>query len=390
MTIAIHDGLGRRDGAALAVRAGEGSRLVYLDTIRGLAALSVIGSHYVGAYGLPGNAWLWTNSPLHIWFDGAAAVSLFFVLSGFVLAVKYLQPGKDGALPQMHYAGFAAARICRIWLPFLAVLALSAVLQRVMQPGAAGGVLAASPWIAEKWSTTPDLHSLARQAVFATHAHAVSLIPQGWTLKLELMLSLPIPVAVLLARRSVWWLVAATLLATAVLGVSPFALHFMMGVVLAKHHREFARWLEGRAWARWGLLAAGLGLYTFRFTLPQYLGWGLAEDVLSLVTGVGAALLIVVVLATGRARELLSQSWGRHLGLISYSVYLVHFAVLMTVTPRVLALVGQGAGGPGAWVAGLAVTVGVTVGVAMVLYRLVEIPSMALGRGMARGLRRLP
>lgn len=64
----------------------------YLDTIRGLAALTVISEHYVIAYGLPCETPLCQQildfSPLHIWWDGTAAVSMFFVLSGLVLSIR--------------------------------------------------------------------------------------------------------------------------------------------------------------------------------------------------------------------------------------------------------------------------------------------------------------
>ena len=74
----------------------EGERLTYLDSIRGLAALSVLCSHYCGAYDLPPIVSQWvSNFPLSMCRDGFAGVSIFFVLSGLVLSLKYLRKGKN-------------------------------------------------------------------------------------------------------------------------------------------------------------------------------------------------------------------------------------------------------------------------------------------------------
>ena len=74
------------------------SRIEYLDSIRGIAAMMVVVYHFIG--------WRWAERTMfHVssmFFNGADAVSFFFVLSGFVLSFKYLQ--SDKKIQKANYA----------------------------------------------------------------------------------------------------------------------------------------------------------------------------------------------------------------------------------------------------------------------------------------------
>jgi hypothetical protein len=92
---------------------GSMKRLLELDALRGLAALMVPLYHPRLLFGLhlPGfEHYLWSG-PLHILVAGPEAVILFFVLSGFVLALPIVQR------KQLPYHAYLIRRICRIYLP---------------------------------------------------------------------------------------------------------------------------------------------------------------------------------------------------------------------------------------------------------------------------------
>jgi peptidoglycan/LPS O-acetylase OafA/YrhL len=73
-------------------------RLTYLDSIRGFAALSVVIYHTNGWLDFTKDPFFHSSVPTHLLnviFNGPSAVSLFFVLSGFVLSLKYfLKPNR--------------------------------------------------------------------------------------------------------------------------------------------------------------------------------------------------------------------------------------------------------------------------------------------------------
>src|SRR5689334_4310261 len=98
-------------------------RYASLDAVRGIASFMVLTHHCVlaGLLTIPAGGWTFASRymPLHLFLSGRAPVILFFVLSGFVLAVS-VERSETG------YAAFAVRRLCRIYLPYAAVVLLSA------------------------------------------------------------------------------------------------------------------------------------------------------------------------------------------------------------------------------------------------------------------------
>src|SRR5947209_3137330 len=98
-------------------------RLKELDSVRGLAAATVVLSHTTivlpiiakPTFGRPGGEWVnaLKYSPVHVFFAGYEAVIMFFILSGFVLSL----PFHHGAGPS--YREFLIKRIHRIYVPYI-------------------------------------------------------------------------------------------------------------------------------------------------------------------------------------------------------------------------------------------------------------------------------
>jgi peptidoglycan/LPS O-acetylase OafA/YrhL len=356
-------------------------RFHYLDTVRGLAALSVVASHYVNAYGAPSGDSLLDHLPLFLLWDGFAAVCLFFVLSGLVLSLRFFRDTPTPDLRQLNLLDFGVRRVARIWPPYLAALVLSLVL-RELTYRALPTDPAPSPWALSHWSPPMPPLELLREAWLLNPGH-LDLIPQGWTLSLEMTLSMLVPAAVLLAGRGNVWLLGSTAIAIWPLGLQPFAFHFVIGVLIAKHYQTMLGWARHRRGLALAALLLGIALYSFRYTVPPRLGLGTEAGWINYVVGLGAALLLAYVIGTDGVRAALSHRWLVHIGRVSYSVYLLHIAVLLGVTPWALAAYGALVPGSG-WLAGLLFTIAATLLLSTLSYRLVELPSIALGRWAAR------
>lgn len=99
-----------------------GKRLSELDSLRGLAALTVLVHHFLEIRVLPDN-WI-TNilrlPPFYAVSAGYEAVIFFFVLSGFVLALPFLN-----AKEKISYPGFIIKRVCRIYMPYFFAIILA-------------------------------------------------------------------------------------------------------------------------------------------------------------------------------------------------------------------------------------------------------------------------
>jgi len=361
------------------IAAAKPHRIDFLDSIRGLAASSVVAAHYVGIYGLPRWQYALTFTPLHILWDGYAAVSLFFVLSGFVLSIRHFRTTAQPDLRTFQIKSYAIARIFRIWLPYLVVLAISALAWRFNALAFNTSPQATGEFPHALWQVRPTLAGVLRQANLMSW-NPLDLVPQAWTLAVELIISLCVPFGVLLASRSPVWLLVFTIYSMVFFHVSGFTFHFALGICIAQRYEPLVTWLRGHGLGKCALWIIGLLLYTSRHhhLLPFYrfptFDW--------VITGMGAAMLLLAAATTPLAVKFLLLTPIHALGRTSYSIYLIHFAVLICLTPRILLCLNRCHLGA-AWYLGLVCTGLAVILLSEITYRSIEVGSMRLGKWLS-------
>lgn len=374
-------------------------RLVALDSLRGIAAVSVVVYHsllvfpdlhaVLGGRGTPyavtGDAaslWL-TVTPPSLFWSGREAVLLFFVLSGFVLALAF----EGAARSKPGWAAFAAKRAVRLLVPCAAVALLLALAVPAIGPRPRPEL---SEWFNASWAQPVTPRTVLDHALLLGGGYPLN--NPMWTLHYELRISLLFPLLMLLAAAG-WATLALSAAAgvvlclaemkfagTGVLTTLLFVPHFALGVFLARNRDELAAAVAGLGpGARAILWSACYALLTFRWLVP-------ARDlVCDLVNGAGAGLLIALVLGSPRVRAALEARPLPWVGAISYSLYLVHVPVLLAA----LHLAPPQA--PVWFVAALAPFASLLLAAA--LHRAVERPSIRLGRQAAawiEGRRHVP
>ena len=361
------------------------ARLAELDALRGLAAGAVVLYHHLlclpavvadtRAAGLASPLNVVKYTPLHLIWAGPEAVSFFFVLSGFVLAIPFF-----GARPPA-YRPYLVRRACRLYLPYIvAVVGGLAARLALARPGAAPPGL--DPLIGECWQVPLTARSLLGHMLPVLPFDGRPIVPVVWTLAVEArvaivfpaiawaVLRLPTPVALGLALAVGR---AGPLVAPMVgdPGSTPSLISvtmFVAGAALAKHRA----WLVDRlaalpAPARAAVWATIPALLTLGDWLPRA---PLPTPTLAAI--LGASLLIVASLASPAAGRWLARPALQRLGAISYSLYLWHMVVLLA------ALHGLGPHLP-LW-ACLATSMALGPPVSWLMHRAVEQPSIALGR----------
>jgi peptidoglycan/LPS O-acetylase OafA/YrhL len=317
-------------------------RFKSLDSLRGLAALAVVLHHCLltlpaSAYGRGGLAWLFSATPMRLLVDGPGAVLLFFVLSGFVLAAS-IEAGLRQSGTAFAYGRFATKRFLRIYPPFAAAILASAGLYLLIQPVPVEGL---SPWFNRQSWAYPVTPSLLAGHLLMTDQHQdMSLINVMWSLVHELRISLIFPLVYFALRRRtvVTLLVTAGLSAAAnwalshyalapliktLCGTSQYVVMFAFGALIFLRHRQISD-VVARAgpWAPIGLVVAGAWL----FFLPRQ------TPILSLwLTGLAACCYVIAAFASPAAVRLLSGGAPSWLGKVSYSLYLLHLPVLLTL-----------------------------------------------------------
>lgn len=366
-------------------------RVIALDSLRGLAAVTVIAFHIL--ISLPGGEGLVEPLdyasfdlqgalllPVRALWMGAEAVVLFFVLSAFVLAVQFFR-GHDTS-----YGSYALKRLVRLFPPAIASVLLSLTL--LMIAGTAPSVWP-MPMLDQFWRELPSVATvLQHMLLLADGAAGEANYPLNlplWTLEVEWRLSLLLPFMVLLARRSdVALLVVALgailvpyverrLLGSDLLSTFRYMPLFAFGVLLAKHIDAILAWI-GRlpGSARLALWMLCILLFYARVLLPT----PSMQMHHRLAIGVAAALLIALVLASERAQRFLNLRPLLWFGRVSFSLYLLHVPV-MIATARLL---------PDAVTPGwrLALGIGLALAAAEILYRSVEMPSIDAARRVSR------
>jgi peptidoglycan/LPS O-acetylase OafA/YrhL len=350
-----------------------------LDGLRGLAAMAVVVAHTFNAVAMPDAVRAGIlATPLALGLNGQAAVQLFFVLSGFVLAGSLERSGE-----RAPWLRFYTRRFFRIHPPYVvAALVAFATSPLWTAPPEAALANAARHWIGVRVGAAELLPYLAFPG------NAGGLLPVGWTLGVEMVFSALLPLLLLAARpaRGLPLLAAGCVLLLATpRGVHWYTLDFALGIAVYRERAAIASAVERiPAGARWAILlaaawlfaappvagAAGAvgGLVAERFH-PQGLFW------MALASG----LFVVGAIAEPRFAGALATRPCRFLGRISYSLYLLHHTVIKLVAGPVLSLDGA------VRVPLLfAVVIGLTIAVSIPCQRFVEQPSMDLGRRLGR------
>lgn len=329
------------------IRATERApQLPALTGLRFLAALLIVCHHITrhfrpGLIPVPhtvlGPVTLGINAVL---YEGNAAVSFFFVLSGFILAYTYIQ--KDGHL-RGTLRRYYVARIGRVYPVYLLAFVVAA-LPFAMQAGADQPRLRLITLLSGL-TLTQTWPQLWGQNV------AYSWNDPGWSLSVEAFFYLVFPLLALAIGRLRFWTLVAFIACVALCGM------YLPGLVIGP---SCARHLTAVACAdivdtlpplRLPEFVLGLALGALvvrwpdvvRFSLP--LGLVLAACVLSLcllaarVTFSSAALplcWIALVCAGARGRGRLGAALGSRpvvrLGEASYALYLLHWPLWFWIT----------------------------------------------------------
>jgi len=356
-------------------------RISALDGLRGIAAAIVVAHHSVlttnrtlaSQYHSGGRSpaiwspdWFLMRTPLHVLWAGPEMVIVFFVLSGFVLALPAVERGFRWMSP-----GYLARRLPRLYIPVWGALLLAGLLRLAVarHPISGGG-----PWLnghVDRLSATQGLRDATVVQQGDTWAYATVI----WSLQWEVLFSLLLPVAVavpILTRRRPWLaLLAGCVCLLGIVYGSDHALGwlrylpvFELGALLAFHgHRWSVR--RGASWL--GLLLVAVTMLTATYTFQNQgatAGSGLPE-----LADILGACLIVWLCSQAPARRALESRPARWLGSRSYSLYLVHEPVIVTI---VFAL-GGGA-------ACLLLAVPLALLTAELTWRLVERPSQTFAR----------
>jgi peptidoglycan/LPS O-acetylase OafA/YrhL len=318
-----------------AARPPTHQRLEWVDSLRGLAALAVLFFHLEELAAAPPGFAAFLDLPIiSIIQDGRTAVTMFFVLSGFVLALPYARPRSDGAYRQLRAGSFYLRRIARIWLPWLIVFAASALAKATLFREYPCPISAEDKWLQKFfWQIPLTWPQFLGQLIYAVPDQRLELVPQDWSLRIEMIGSFLMPIILFLVRRNVLALIGAQAAAMVIYRDSYLYVPFLLGVILARYSVEFSQPIKKLGIAgKWTLLAVGLLLYNIRYLVPGEVHF--RDRWMWCTATIGCALILLTAMGSNRIRSLfLEKPFILFIGRISYSLYLLHFLVILLFIP---------------------------------------------------------
>jgi peptidoglycan/LPS O-acetylase OafA/YrhL len=315
-------------------------RISYIDGLRGVAVALVV-LYHLRLYMNPS----WIHSPLVPWTwavtYGYEGVALFFVLSGVCLSLPLLQRRERGAIAWLVPSQFCARRSLRILPPYYAALILSLIVTSRFVPAR----LSAEQPVQGAGDLLSHLLLLHNMTAYHNSINGVF-----WSLGLEWQWYFAFPIVLVLAvRRPLMTLAGTFALAIAWhrlahdLGsyfvLPPALCEFTCGIGVAilltrgyRPHRGLLSavvlgsvLLASMPWPTVPATVSHASLLNHVLRLPGILG--IAQPFYA----VGFAACVLLVATTPQLRAALSWRPLVWLGLISYSVYLLHLPALELV-----------------------------------------------------------
>jgi peptidoglycan/LPS O-acetylase OafA/YrhL len=345
-----------------------------LDGLRGIAALVVVNYHAVTA--VAGDDPVEVGARLLL--NGSGAVALFFVLSGFVLALGL----RSGTPTWPGYAAYLVRRAFRL-LPLLAVSTLcGAALTMVLAP--LGAPPQASAWFSQFYQQPVD----PARVLAALVGYSAAFDPPVWSIYVEIIGSALMPVFVVaLAQRGIGWMAAAILAALALAPLSTkyswhvFLINFYLGASILLWGRSLARQVAALPpTAFWALNAGLIGTFLlFRGLAGPFEHGSWAVNAVEMAA---VAPILAMIYGLPERYTVLTSRPIQALGRVSFSLYLLHFLVLAGLFAAVSRAAPHLSGTGLAVVLAVATSV-LSIGVAHLAFRFVEEPGQRVGRRIA-------
>lgn len=302
---------------------GNTDRINYLDGLRGIAAFAVFICHALYNF-LPdvlnckGIFWIFASPLGFFFFKGSFAVTVFFILSGYVLTQRFFQTGDYKILE-----GMAVRRYPRLMIPVLGSVIFVYLLLNLHMLIPTESTPA--------WENIPPVYVILFNGLYGVFFNGDnSFNPPLWTMKTEFLGSIIVFMMAALFGKSKhrFLFYIGTLIffkishfTVIILGMIIADLYNSSDLKIYKLQNEFFLLLVF-------LLGSYFGCYHKDSIFYSWIGKDMSStEVLFLMT-VGASLILISILSSNILKAFFSSKIFTFLGKISFSLYLTHVIII--------------------------------------------------------------
>lgn len=318
------------------------ARKKYLESVRGVAALIVVFTHYCGAFypftlfGSKGvytqhSAWeFWfLASPMSLVLAGEFAVCMFFILSGYVLSYNFVGKSQN----RSAIIGSLVKRPFRLGGLVVLTEIIAAILwgNNLFLNEQVSGITTSQPWFSRNWVGQFDISNWLSDVLLSPFAAAPRYNSPLWSIATEWYGSVLVFIFLLLFASNKYraWVCIALM----IWFKKSYYVGFFAGVMLADlkvNHYDYYGIFRARGMTI-VLLVAGLYLSSYPHYADTSMLTGTMYGWFPRLTGhsmLGALIVFVLIDSHPRIQFYLESRCLVLLGKLSYAVYAIHFIVL--------------------------------------------------------------
>jgi peptidoglycan/LPS O-acetylase OafA/YrhL len=322
-------------------------KLLYLEGLRGVAAIAVVLSHFIqyfyprilnsGAVAHNDFEYWISDYPINILYNGNFSVCLFFVLSGYVLSIKFLQKNDTKILYEM-----AVKRYFRLAIPVSVSILLSYILVNLGWIYYENILEITKGAMSQKFELNHNFIEVIKLAFFDVFVLGdASYNSVLWTMRYELfgsfLIFIMLPLVAYNKKEYLQYILFFLLIIGIVKYVDLYIVPFILGVLLCDMH------LKNRGVFKFKgkiyntiLLLIGIYLGSFPYTdtagtIYQILELNvLGNSAFIIYHIIGAFFILIAFLNSVALQKIFSKKIFEFLGKISFSIYLIHFVLLFS------------------------------------------------------------
>lgn len=363
-----------------------------LDSLRGLAAVTVVLCHLALALPYFEIIEKFKYTPLKILWAGHEAVILFFVLSGFVLSLSFIN---NKTLPFKH---FLIKRICRIYLPYVCSIFIAFALMFLFSYTNNEQL---SGWFNQPWTSPISMEMIINHIILLGQFGTGEVNTVIWSLVHEMRISILFPFLMILIVKFNWKKNLIIALSCSIMyfliyyfslkvlhydvavymGSYASTIHytsfFILGALLAMN-MEHLRKLYNKLTTivKFSLLLFALLIYTYKWWFFTGVSILHLEPVNDWAIAIGVVIFIVFALNSNLVKRVLQIKLISFTGKISYSLYLYHLLVGFTLFKVFYGKIPTSILMIGVFI--------LSIIIAAIMYYAVEKPAIKLGRLLTR------